>query len=184
MHKPAALTLKDFLKNSRLYELTCRIAACPDLITDTNRAEMTVWFRDKYKSVLNAWLPFFWDEIAVFKKLQWWTSCQLKRSGTAKYQQKWCYTDHWNKERFYHLHSYVIYLLCCPTSAIRKLKEKNKNVLNCWTDFSMWCSKLEMKGETKSMGSGEWCHFKNVITFSKQILHSLICFLGLIFYCC
>lgn len=174
MHKLAALTLKDFLKNSRLYELTCRITACPDLITDTNRAKMTVWFRDKYKSVLNAWLPLFWDEIAVFKKLQWWTPCQFKRSDVARYQQKWCYTDHWKKEWFYYLHSSVIYLLCCPSSAIRKLMEKNNRFAEWVNWFQMWCTTLEMKIKTlKSMGSGMnnsgW-HHHSIITFSKQIL--------------
>lgn len=156
MHKLAALTLKDFLKNSRLYELTCRITACPDLITDTNRAKMTVWFRDKYKSVLNAWLPLFWDEIAVFKKLQWWTPCQFKRSDFARYQQKWCYTDHWKKEWFYYLHSSVIYLLCCPSSAIRNLMEKNNRFAEWVNWFQMWCTTLEMKRKTywKAWGVG------------------------------
>lgn len=157
MHKPAALTFKDFLKNSRLYELTWGITACPDLITDNNRAKMTVWFRDKYKPVLNAWLPFSWDEIAAFKNLQWWTSCQFKRSDIARYQQKWCYTDCWKKEWFYYLDSSVINLLCCPSSAIRKLMEENRRCAEWVNRFEVWCTILDLKRQTRWKAEGvEW----------------------------
>lgn len=86
------------------------------MITDSGRTEMTAWFTDKYKSVLDVWLPFFCGEIDVFKKPQQWTSCQFKRSDAEVYQKRWCRTDHWEKKMI-SLSSFICYgLIQFPSS--------------------------------------------------------------------